>query len=92
MIVWIEVCPLNENDISSFYKKIGFKITSLTKQNIQHFVPKSILSIINDIESYNHFMEIHDLINKQTTIAQAINKHTKGMKRIVVQGCACYVR
>ena len=79
MIVWIEVRPLNENGISSFYKKIGFKITSPTKQNIQHFVPESILSIINNMESYDHLMEIHDPIKKQTTLTQAINKFTKGM-------------
>ena len=74
MLVWIEVSPSSGRDISSYYKKIGFNITSPTKHNIQHLVPDSLLTLINDLESYNHIMECHEPITKQNQISKNISK------------------
>ena len=75
MLVWIEVCLPLEFNLSSFYKNIGFEITSPTIQTIQYIFSGSVLSIINDMVSYNHLMNINDPIKKQTTMTKAINKY-----------------
>ena len=50
MLIWIEVSPSSGEDVSSYYKKIGFNITSPTKHDIQHLVPDSVLTLINNEE------------------------------------------
>ena len=77
MLIWIEVSPSSGEDISSYYKKIGFHITSPSKHNIQHLVPDSVLTLINDDESYNHIMECHEPIQKLKPISRTINKFTQ---------------
>ena len=64
MLIWIEVSPSSGEDVSSYYKNIGFNITSPTKHDIQHLVPDSVLTLINNDESYNHIMECHEPIKK----------------------------
>ena len=65
MLIWIEVSSSSTSEnILSYYKKIGFNITSQTIHNIQHLVSDSALTLINDKESYNHIMECHEPITK----------------------------
>ena len=77
ILIWIEVSPSSGKDASSYYKKIGFNITSPTKHDIQHLVPDSVLTLINDEESYNHIMECHEPINKRKTISRTLTKFTQ---------------
>ena len=69
--------PSSSGDVSLYYKKIGFNITSPTKQKIQHLVPDSVLTLINNEESYNHIMECHEPITKQNQITRNITKFTQ---------------
>ena len=74
MLVWIEVSPSSGRDISSYYKKIGFNITSPTKHNIQHLVLDSVLTLISDEDSHNHIIECHEPIVKRNQISKNIIK------------------
>ena len=74
MLIWIEVSPSSGEDVSSYYKNIGFNITSPTKHDIQHLVPDSVLTLINNDESYNHIMECHEPIKKRKPIARTSTK------------------
>ena len=74
MLIWIEVSPSSGEDVSLYYKKIGFNITSPTKHNSQHLVPDSVLTLINNEELYNHIMECHEPINKRKKISRTFNK------------------
>ena len=74
MLIWIEVSPSSGEDVSLYYKNIGFNITSPTKHDIQHLVPDSVLTLINDEESYNHIMECHEPIKKRRPITRTSTK------------------
>ena len=59
MLVWAEVRPYQQPDnidISIYYKRLGFHLTNPTKHDIQYIVPASVLSIINDTDSYSYIM------------------------------------
>ena len=74
MLIWIEVNPSSNENISLYYKKIGFNMTSPTKHNIQHLFLGSVLTLINNTESYNHIMECHEPITKWNPIIRNITK------------------
>ena len=77
MLIWIEVSPSSGEDISSYYKKIGFNIISPTTHDIQHLAPDSVFTLINNEESYNHKMECHEPIKKQKTISRTLTNFTQ---------------
>ena len=48
MLVWIEVHPKQQGDISFYYKRLGFHLTPPNKHDIQNIVPASVLSVIHN--------------------------------------------
>ena len=52
MLVWVEVHPKQneQSDISLYYKRLGFHLTPPEKYHVQHIVPVSVLSVIQNKE------------------------------------------